>query len=72
VAHRQSEKLAELHRTPDNTRVQSTLEALGSAAGSDENLMPYILECVRAYATLGEMCDLLRRAFGTYEEPPFG
>jgi len=34
-------------------------------------LMPYILESVRAYATLGEMCDVLRRVFGTYEEPAF-
>jgi len=72
VAHRQSQKLAELRRTRGNTRAQSTLEALGSAAGTDENLMPYILECVRAYATLGEMCDVLRRVFGTYEEPAFG
>jgi methylmalonyl-CoA mutase N-terminal domain/subunit len=72
VAHRQSEKLAELRRTRDNARTQSTLQALGGAAGTDENLMPYILECVRAYATLGEMCDVLRRVFGTYEEPAFG
>jgi len=72
VAHRQSEKLAELRRTRDNIRVKSSLAALGSAASTDENMMPYILECVRAYATLGEMCDVLRRAFGTYEEPAFG
>jgi methylmalonyl-CoA mutase, N-terminal domain len=72
VAHRQSEKLAELRRIRDNARVQSTLEALGSAAGTDQNLMPFILECVRAYATLGQMCDVLRRVFGTYEEPAFG
>jgi methylmalonyl-CoA mutase, N-terminal domain len=71
VAHRQSEKLAELRRSRDNGRVQSTLEALGSAGGTDQNLMPFILECVRAYATLGEMCDVLRRVFGTYEEPAF-
>ena len=72
VAHRQSEKLAELRKTRDNARVRSTLEALTSAADTDKNLMPYILECVRAYATLGEMCDVLRRVFGTYEEPAFG
>ncbi len=72
VAHRQSDKLAELRKTRDCARVQSTLEALGSAAGTDANLMPYILECVRAYATLGEMCDRLRGVFGTYEEPAFG
>ena len=72
VAHRQGEKLAELRRTRDNARAKSTLEALGSAAGTDKNLMPYILECVRAYATVGEMCDRLRAVFGTYEEPAFG
>jgi methylmalonyl-CoA mutase N-terminal domain/subunit len=33
--------------------------------------MPVILESVRAYATVGEMCDVLRRVFGTYEEPAF-
>jgi methylmalonyl-CoA mutase, N-terminal domain len=72
VAHHQSDKLAELRRARDNGRVQSTLGALGGAAGTDQNLMPYILECVRAYATLGEMCDVLRRVFGIYEEPAFG
>jgi methylmalonyl-CoA mutase, N-terminal domain len=72
VAHRQNQKLAELRKTRDNARAKSTLEALGSAAGTDTNLMPYILECVRAYATMGEMCDVLRRVFGTYEEPAFG
>jgi methylmalonyl-CoA mutase N-terminal domain/subunit len=51
--------------------VSSALESLGTAASSDENLMPFILECVRAYATVGEMCDVLRRVFGTYEEPAF-
>jgi methylmalonyl-CoA mutase N-terminal domain/subunit len=71
VARRQSQKLAELRRKRDALRVQSALEALGSAAGTDKNLMPYILECVRAYSTVGEMCDVLRRIFGTYEEPAF-
>ncbi len=71
VSRQQQRKLAELKKTRDNARVQSSIEALGSAASSDQNLMPYLLECVRAYATLGEMCDVLRRAFGTYEEPAF-
>jgi methylmalonyl-CoA mutase, N-terminal domain len=72
VAGRQTDKLNMLRKSRDNARVQSTLDALGSAAGGDENLMPYILQCVRAYATLGEMCDCLRGVFGTYEEPAFG
>jgi methylmalonyl-CoA mutase N-terminal domain/subunit len=71
VARHQRQKLAELRKERDNTRVKAALEALGSAASADENLMPYILEGVRAYATLGEMCDVLRRVLGTYEEPPF-
>jgi methylmalonyl-CoA mutase N-terminal domain/subunit len=71
VAHRQRQKLAELKRKRDCARVKSAIESLAGAAASDTNLMPYILECVRAYATLGEMCDALRRVFGTYEEPAF-
>jgi methylmalonyl-CoA mutase, N-terminal domain len=71
IARRQCEKIAELKAHRDNTRVRSSLDALGGAAGTDQNLMPYILECVRAYSTLGEMCDVLRKVFGTYEEPAF-
>ena len=71
TAREQRRRLAELKKTRDNARVQASLEALGSAASTDQNLMPYLLECVRAYATLGEMCDVLRKAFGTYEEPAF-
>ena len=71
VARHQRQKLAELREKRDKARVQAALEALGSAAATDQNLMPYVLEGVRAYATLGEMCDVLRRVFGTYEEPAF-
>jgi len=71
AARRQHQHLAELRQSRDNVRVRSSLEALGSAASTDANLMPYLLECVRSYATLGEMCDVLRRVFGTYEEPAF-
>ena len=71
VARHQRERLEQLRRARDARRVQSALVALGSAASTDVNLMPYILECVSAYATLGEMCDVLRRVFGTYEEPAF-
>jgi methylmalonyl-CoA mutase N-terminal domain/subunit len=71
VARHQRQKLEQLKKQRDNSCVQATLESLGSAAATDANLMPYILECVRAYATLGEMCDALRKVFGTYEEPAF-
>jgi methylmalonyl-CoA mutase N-terminal domain/subunit len=70
-SRQQHEKLTALKKKRDDARVKSTLEALAGAAATDANLMSYILECVRAYATLGEMCDVLRRVFGTYEEPAF-
>ncbi len=68
VAHQQNQRLAELRRTRDNRRVTQTLKDLEAAARGDRNTMPYILQCVRAYATLGEICDALREVFGTYEE----
>ncbi|MGA3326989.1 MAG: methylmalonyl-CoA mutase family protein [Terriglobia bacterium] len=71
VARQQVKKLEEVRKKRDNAGVQRALEALESAAATDANLMPYILNCVRAYATVGEMCDVLRRVFGTYEEPAF-
>jgi methylmalonyl-CoA mutase N-terminal domain/subunit len=71
VARAQAEKLTDLRRRRENTRVHSTLDALSRAAHGNHNLMPSILDCVRAYATLGEMCDVLRGVFGTYEEPAF-
>ena len=71
VARRQCQRLADLRNRRDGGRVDSTLRALGAAAATNQNLMPVIIECVRAYATVGEMCDVLRRVFGTYEEPAF-
>ncbi|MGH9862984.1 MAG: methylmalonyl-CoA mutase family protein [Candidatus Acidiferrales bacterium] len=68
MARQQKERLAELRRQRDNRRVTRTLKDLEAAARGQKNTMPYILECVRAYATLGEMCDTLREVFGTYEE----
>ena len=54
----------------DNARVAATLADLKRAAAGTDNLMPPIVEAARAYATLGEMCDALREAWGEYEEPP--
>jgi methylmalonyl-CoA mutase N-terminal domain/subunit len=71
VARRQCQRLAELRSRRDGARVEATLRTLSAAAATDQNLMPLILDCVRAYATVGEMCDVLRRVFGTYEEPAF-
>jgi len=71
VARHQVKKLEEVRERRDNELVRQTLESLGSAAATDANLMPHILDCVRAYATVGEMCDVLRKVFGTYVEPAF-
>ncbi|GBC77260.1 Methylmalonyl-CoA mutase [bacterium HR08] len=71
VAEIQKERLRRLRARRDNTKVKRTLEALKEAARGTENTMPYILECVRAYATLGEICEALKEVFGEYQEPPF-
>jgi methylmalonyl-CoA mutase N-terminal domain/subunit len=72
VAEQQIQKLENLRATRDNARVRTTLQKLREMAATDQtNLMPYILDCVRAYATLGEICDELRAVYGTYEEPAF-
>ncbi len=57
-------------RTRDDARVRRALEALREAARGTANTMPPLLECVRAYATVGEMCDALREVWGEYEEVP--
>jgi methylmalonyl-CoA mutase N-terminal domain/subunit len=68
VAHRQAERLAKLRQERSNEAVERTLGALKRASESKDNLMPYLLDAVKAYATLGEICDALRVTFGTYEE----
>ncbi len=65
---RQLEKLARLKSSRDNATVRKTLDDLRRASEGKENTMPYILEAVRAYATLGEICDTFRDVFGTYTE----
>ena len=67
---RQIKRLGALKNRRDADAVQQSLAALRQAADTDENLMPYILVAVRAYATLGEMTDALRDAWGEYL--PFG
>jgi methylmalonyl-CoA mutase, N-terminal domain len=70
AAETQLAKLDSLRRRRDHARAGQALDRLRQAAGTTENLMPPILEAVRAYATLGEMCDALRDAWGEYEEVP--
>ena len=66
---RQVNRLAELRRTRDNGRVGQTLDNLRIAMQGTENTMPYLMECVHAYATLGEIIQVMKEVFGIYEEP---
>ncbi|MFD1644619.1 acyl-CoA mutase large subunit family protein [Haloarchaeobius litoreus] len=63
---RQQERLASVKDDRDDEAVEATLDALRGAAQGDDNLMPYIVDCVKAYATVGEVCDVLRDEFGEY------
>ncbi|ASS75016.1 methylmalonyl-CoA mutase [Tumebacillus algifaecis] len=63
----QNESLAELRKTRDNELVQAKLAALRQAAQGTDNLMPFIVDAVKAYATLGEICNVMRDVFGEYQ-----
>jgi len=65
---RQLANLAKVKKERDNSRVEATLKEMHKAAENEnENLIPYFLDCVKAYATVGEMCNVLRDVFGEWE-----
>jgi methylmalonyl-CoA mutase N-terminal domain/subunit len=66
VEERQIEKLEKLRYERDNTKVESTLKEIRKAALEELNFVPPILDAVRAYATVGEICDVLRNIFKEY------
>jgi len=66
---RQVNRLKEVRKSRDNGHVGQTLDNLRIACEGTENTMPYILEAVHAYATLGEIIGVMKEVFGTYEEP---
>jgi methylmalonyl-CoA mutase N-terminal domain/subunit len=66
---RQVARLERVRRERDSVQVDATLDALRQAARTTENTMPYILDCVRAYATLSEIMGVFREVFGEYREP---
>ncbi|KPK71440.1 methylmalonyl-CoA mutase [candidate division WOR_3 bacterium SM23_60] len=65
----QKKALRNVKKERNSRTVKQTLKALRTAAANGENLMPRLLDCVRAYATLGEMCSTLKEEFGEYKEP---
>jgi methylmalonyl-CoA mutase N-terminal domain/subunit len=68
VAHRQAARLTKLRAERSSGEVERRLTALRKAATGDANLMPFIYDAVKAYATLGEICEAMRTVFGPYEE----
>jgi len=70
VEKHQIEFLRKMKKERNSKRVKETLRGLRETAQTGENLMPRILNCVRAYVTIGEMIDVLRGEFGEYREPP--
>jgi methylmalonyl-CoA mutase N-terminal domain/subunit len=69
VAKKQLERLKEIRKMRNKTLVKESLSDLKRAAQDEENLMPYILKAVKAYATLGEIIDSLKEIYGEYQEP---
>jgi methylmalonyl-CoA mutase N-terminal domain/subunit len=70
TAEKQLLRLEQLKKTRENDAVRRSLDALRTAARGQANTMYPLLDCVRAYATVGEMCDALRDVWGEYEEVP--
>ena len=71
VEERQIARLQEVKRQRDNRRVAQVLSDLRAASRTDKNLMPYVIEAVREYATEQEICDVWREVFGEYRDPGF-
>ena len=70
VERDQVARVADLRGRRDAAAAARTIDALRRAASGPANLMPFILDAVRAYVTVGEMCDALRDVWGEYEETP--
>jgi methylmalonyl-CoA mutase N-terminal domain/subunit len=68
IEREQVERLQKLKRERDNKKVKKTLEKLYDSADKDENLMPAIIEAVKAYTTMGEITEVLRKVYGEYKE----
>ena len=67
-AEKQVQALNEVKRNRDDTEVKTSLENLREVALGQDNTMPTFIRCVAAYATVGEICDTLRQAFGIQKE----
>ncbi len=70
VEREQVKNVQKVREKRDNDKVKRSLDSLKRVAQGTDNTMPALIECVRCYATEGEICDVLREVFGTYVEPP--
>ena len=68
VSKKQQQRLAALRKRRDGATVERTLDRIRVAVGADENMMPPLIDAVEAYATVGEICDVLRDQWGEYQE----
>jgi methylmalonyl-CoA mutase N-terminal domain/subunit len=71
TAERQRKKLKRLREIRDNQKVKKILKEVERLADTNENLVPILIQAVKSYATLGEICDVFRRVFGEYRETKF-
>jgi methylmalonyl-CoA mutase N-terminal domain/subunit len=69
AVQRQIRRLKEVKNNRDNLKVKESLDELRKAIKRDENLMPYIMEAVRHYATVGEITQVLKDEYGVFKEP---
>jgi len=68
IERKQKERLAQVKKNRDNGKVTKALKNLEEIARSQDNTMPAFIDCVEAYASIGEICDVLRKVFGTQKE----
>jgi methylmalonyl-CoA mutase N-terminal domain/subunit len=68
-AEEQVQRLREVRRERDNRKVVQLLKDLDHAAKAEKNVMPYLLECCKAYATVGEMTNVFKEVYGEFKEP---
>ncbi|MDD2495841.1 MAG: methylmalonyl-CoA mutase family protein, partial [Tissierellia bacterium] len=68
VGEMQKNKIQDVKANRNNDAVKEKLQDLKKACEGTENVMPFILDAVREYATLGEICDVMREVFGEYEQ----
>jgi methylmalonyl-CoA mutase N-terminal domain/subunit len=71
VESEQLNRLREVKRARDNRKVAQTLNNLRMACKNGQNIMPYVIEAVKEYATEQEICDVYRDVFGEYQDPGF-